>query len=133
MTNQVVTEVREAANYVSGAAEYLLGAGPAVITVVACLALGYLLKATPFPNKYIPPFVWLGGAVLYPLLESPAKAPPSVSHPMVLFAIVGLVLGIGSWVIHRTILRRFLDPRWFKEDGDTMMIDKPKNKDETLT
>ena len=143
-TNEVIgTEISAAANYVAGTAEYLMSAGPAVVTVVACIGLGYILKALPFPNKYIPPVVWLTGGVLFPILAPAGSAPSTVRNPTLLFVIVGMVMGFAAWVIHRVVLRKFLDDKWFRPDGDTTMIrkettvetikTKPKDQDETLT
>jgi hypothetical protein len=47
-----------------------------------------------------------------------------VRHAEVALVIVGLGVGIVSWVIHRTLLKRFIDDRWMKADGDTEITEK---------
>ena len=142
-SNAVPNDITAAARYVSGTAEYLMGAGPAVVIVVACIGLGYILKALPFPNRYIPPSIWLAGGIIFPILAPPGSAPNTVRNPALLFVIIGVVMGLLSWIIHRTILKKFLDDKWFKPDNDTTIItkevtvethiNKPKDPYETIT
>jgi hypothetical protein len=119
MTNEVVTTL----NDISKVAYGLLGSGAVVITIIGCIAVGYLCKALPFvPNKFIPAIVWLTGGASMLVMESTSVV--SVRNPKFAIAIVGVGIGIVSWIIHRTLLKKFIDDRWLKAEGDTEITEK---------
>lgn len=86
------------------------------LTIVVCVALGYVLKFVPeFPNARIPLVNLIFGGLFYSL-----TAPYIPANPLVVpegtplqarvrnFGI-GLVLGVAAWILHAQILKRIED------------------------
>jgi len=78
------------------------------LTVVICLAIGYLLKWLPFvDNRWIPVSVILCGALVYSLLATRGEIPVRV---FVVKSIgFGLVAGVLAWLAHNLIIKRIED------------------------
>lgn len=86
------------------------------LTVLVCIALGYILKFVPeFPNARIPLVALVFGGLYYSL-----TVPYSPANPLALaegtpveirvrnFGI-GLILGAAAWLIHAQVLKRLED------------------------
>lgn len=117
MTNEV-SQAQEIVSKVVDAASYVSTAPASAITFIGCLLLGYFLKMVPmFPNKFIPLVNVIAGPLLFLAMEM--DKPTQIAHPAVMHAIVGTGIGMTAWVVHRTILRKWLDPKLFIADDDS--------------
>lgn len=84
-----------------------------LLTIVACIALGYILKLVPeIPNKRIPLANFVFGSLLYMLITPYTAANPLIVEegvPIVarLRALaIGMVLSAVAWLIHAQVLKR---------------------------
>lgn len=85
----------------------LLGLPSAALTVLLCLAFGWLLKSIKrFPNDAIPVAVVLFGIAFF-MLVAPYEGTPMRIIVARNFG-VGLLLGSASWALHRFVLKRWL-------------------------
>ena len=100
-----------------------------VIAMLFSIALGYVLKmAQFFPNRFIPVAVIPLTALLYAGLQICADLLDNKPSPGLYFLfnfMLGFVYGFVAWVFHAQILKRFLDPRIFNDDGSTKFFNKP--------
>lgn len=87
-----------------------------LLTIIACIALGYILKLVPeVPNKRIPLVNFIFGSLLYMFLAPyPAINPLIVSDHVPVTArlrafVVGLILSAVAWIIHAQVLKRVED------------------------
>lgn len=81
-----------------------------LLTVAACIVVGYLLRFIHrFPNDAIPVVVILFGSVVFMFLadKCPANVLARVWHAKNL--IVGLILGFVAWIAHNQVLSRVED------------------------
>lgn len=88
------------------------------LVVVACIAVGYLLKIWPgFENRWIPPAVVCAGVFFFTMTAERTADPVRVW----LFKniIFGLVCGALAWLIHNKVLKQ-LEARfgWFADNPD---------------
>ena len=116
-------------DFLNDAISQLLALGPEALLVLVVIALGYVLKRVPvIPNKVIPAACLLCGAMIYPLITSPGKAPPDIRYPIVREIMLGLLIGFIAWMIHNKLLKRIEDKLpWLKGvltgNGDTERIE----------
>lgn len=97
-------------DYLDDLLKSLLTLGPEMLTCLAMIALGYLLRVVPsFPNKWIPMVCILGAPILYPLLISDGQIAPTVKNPIVLKVLIGFLLGVLSWFGHDKVLSKVED------------------------
>jgi hypothetical protein len=87
-----------------------------LLTIVACIALGYVLKLVPeVPNKRIPLANFIFGSVLYMLLAPYESANSLIVNEGVPITarirafVIGLILSAAAWVIHAQVLKRIED------------------------
>lgn len=103
-----------------------------VIAMLFAIALGYMLKATVIiPNNRIPLFVLPVTAVLFALIQLCADKLAGKEHASLYLLInfmVGFIFGFIAWLLHAQILKRFLDPKIFNDDGSTKMFTKDDTK-----
>lgn len=120
MTNDLTT-IKNSLETVNGAADYLMQAPAAALVFVMCILLGYFLKMIPkFPNNLIPLTIHIAGPVGFLLME--VSKPTQVNHPEIMRLIIGLALASASWITHKLVLRKWIDPKLFTPDGDTMVF-----------
>lgn len=112
-------------------------AGPGVKTMVACILIGYLLKATfaKAPNENvkdwfmfsIPLFTLTCGVVVFPLVSSTGMVSPDVQQPVNVLRMNGLFYALAAWLLHRILLRRVVDRFIFTKDdeGNTQFLSRP--------
>lgn len=108
--------------------ESLMNAPAALLVLLVCISVGYVLKAiSVFPNRFIPLAVMVIGAVFLMLLTFVKNAEiPAMTRNFC----VGFVLGFAAWVIHRVALKRLEEKfGWFKLD-ETEFVEKPKQEKE---
>jgi ribose/xylose/arabinose/galactoside ABC-type transport system permease subunit len=75
------------------------------LLVVACLALGYVLKWLPWvENRFIPVLVVVAGMVMALLLAERGDLP--LRAWVVRHLILGLVSGCVAWLVHNKLLKR---------------------------
>jgi len=128
MTNEL-SAIESGLEQVTHAVSYMMTAPAAVITIVGCILLGYFIKLVPgLPNKFIPLINLIAGPVMFILMET--GKPTHIAHPQIMFGVIGLGLSMASLAIHKTILRRWIDPKLFKPDDDSAPpfadVEKPK-------
>lgn len=97
----------------------LEGLPAGALTIVVCLALGYVLKFSPaFLNSRIPLVVCVAGGLFYSFIAPTAPANPLIVQESVPLSVrirtlgIGLVLGVVSWFIHNKVLKRVEDSDW---------------------
>jgi len=102
-----------------------------VIAMLFAIALGYMLKATAlFPNNRIPLIVLPVTAVLFALIQFCADKLAGKQHAALYLLInfmIGFIFGFIAWILHAQILKRWLDPRIFNDDGSTKFFTKDNN------
>lgn len=116
-----------------------MNAPSGVIVALFAIALGYILKtAAFFPNNRIPLVVVLFTAVLFPLVQFCAKLQSltggvgdallktSAWLSIPLNLLIGVIIGFTAWLFHNQILKRWIDPKLFNDDGSTKFLSKPK-------
>lgn len=108
--------------------DYLIHAPTGVVAMLFSIALGYVLKsAEVFPNKRIPLVVVPLTAVMYALMqlsEDIIAAKPHAFLYLLLNFPLGFVYGFLAWIAHAQLLRRFVDPKLFNDDGSTKFLRK---------
>lgn len=87
-----------------------------LLTLVVCIALGYVLKFVPeFPNSRIPVVNLVFGALFYMFTAPYTAANPLIVQEHVPVAArlralgIGLVLGAVAWLIHNKVLKLIED------------------------
>lgn len=108
--------------------ESLAHAPAGVIAMLFAIAFGYVLKASAlFPNNRIPIVVVPTTASFYALIQLCADMIEQKPHAWLYFVfnfVLGFVYGAIAWLLHAQILRRFLDPKLFNDDGSTKFFNK---------
>jgi len=89
----------------------LIQFGPAVLTLMACLVVGYIAKnLTPLSNRLVPLVVIAAGTVAYMILSvRPAAAANDFlaqERYYATAAILGSLLGLLTWLYHNQIWKR---------------------------
>lgn len=94
----------------------LMGAPSGVLLLLFAVALGYVLKLSPLPNRFIPVAVVMvctGGFMLI----APERA---ADMPERIYVgrnfIIGFLLGFAAWTFHAQILKRWLDSKIFSSN-----------------
>lgn len=99
----------------------LLGLPALPLVLLGCVVCGYMIKLTPFvPNRWIPVCVFAFG-----ILANLGINPPTTFPLGVRAVILGMVAGGASIIVHRKLLRKWIDVNVF-ETGETKFINKPK-------
>jgi hypothetical protein len=112
-----ITNPTQAVSIVEDIVKTLSTLSGGALTVIICIAVGYVVKLTRrIHNRWIPLIVLAVGMVCYPLVSSTADQPPEMAHPIVRQIGLGLVLGCVSWLMHQAFLRKILDSKMFKDD-----------------
>lgn len=102
----------------------LLNAPAGVIVMLFAIALGYVLKASSFPNQRIPLIILLATAMAFPLVQYSADGN---LNRIAINALIGFILGFLAWAFHAKLLKRFIDPRLFST-GNTQQFNNPQQK-----
>lgn len=110
--------------------EKLWGAPSGVLVILFAVMLGYLLKTLPFVNnRYIPLAVVCFCTALF-MFVAPARTPDMAIRIYIgRNFIIGALLGFIAWTFHAQILRRWIDPKLFNDDGSTKFLAKPTTPD----
>jgi hypothetical protein len=102
-----------------------------VIAMLFAIAFGYMLKATTIvQNTRIPLFVLPVTAVLFALIQLCADELAGKQHAglyLLLNFMIGFIFGFIAWLLHAQILKRFVDPKIFNDDGSTKLFTKPQD------
>lgn len=99
----------------------LAGAPSGVLLALFAIALGYILKTIPaFNNKYIP-LVVVAVCTFGFMLIAPEPGEIKWRIWIVRNFIIGFIIGFVAWTFHAQILRRWVDPIFYK--------DKPEPED----
>jgi hypothetical protein len=110
----------------------LLHAPAGVIAILFAVALGYMLKASVIvSNNRIPLFVLPVTAIMFALIQLCADLIAAKDHAWLYLPLnfmIGFIFGLFAWLLHAQILKRFLDPRIFNDDGTTRLFAKPDNQ-----
>lgn len=94
-------------NYVEELVNTLSNLRPEMFCIVACIAVGYLVRITPvIPNKWIPSICIVVGAFVYPFLTSTGRVSPDSVNPLMRIVLTGLILGALSFAIHDQVLSK---------------------------
>lgn len=102
--------MNDAMTFLKDAEQFILGASPFVLTMLGCIVLGYLLKPVKsIPNGLIPALVTIAGAVIFPLLTS-SEDYTRVAFPLARRIMIGVPTGFAAWMLHNSILDKWLDP-----------------------
>lgn len=117
----------------------LMNAPAGVVVALFAIALGYVLKISAFfPNNRIPLVIVLFTAVVFPILEACADTMAAKEHVALrvpINVLIGFIIGFLAWAFHAQILKKFVDPKFFNDDGSTKFLkrdevkppDEPKN------
>lgn len=102
--------------------DQLMHAPAGVVAALFSIALGYILKASSFNNQRIPLVVVCVTAFAFALIQLCADlaAIPAATKPWLHVAMngmIGFVIGFGAWTFHAQILKRWIDPKLFPDDG----------------
>jgi len=110
-----------------------------VVAMLFAIAFGYVLKVSAFfPNNRIPAVVVPTTALLFALIQLCADMiaqKPHAAYYFIFNFMLGFVFGAMAWLFHAQLLRRFVDPKVFNDDGSTKFITRqdvgqPKPPDE---
>jgi hypothetical protein len=84
-----------------------LGAAP--FTVLAVIAVGYVLRLVPaFPNKWLPATCVVVGTIIFPVLAH-HHADDTEANYLVRTIFMGMIIGFGAWAFHNKILKSVED------------------------
>jgi hypothetical protein len=112
-------------DYLEDFFKQLLACGPEALVGICIIALCYALKALPFfPNRFIPAVCIFLPVLLYPLVCKPGEAPHDIRYPVIRAGMIGLVIGVLSWLLHNRLLKRWVDKFLFPDGGATKMMRK---------
>ena len=88
--------------------------GPEALTVGVVIALGYIVRKTPFiENKYIPLLCVLFGPLAYVLIGDTTSVRFTTRNPEVVLAMFGLLYGVSGWILHYHVIWHI--EQWLKE------------------
>ena len=103
----------------------LMGAPSGVLVAIFAIAIGYILKTIPkFNNRFIPVVVVTFCTVAF-MLVAPAAPDMALRIWLVRNFMLGVIIGFLAWTFHAQLLRRFVDPKIFKDPCDTNFTPKP--------
>lgn len=84
--------------------------GPEAFCIVACIAVGYVVRLIPaIPNKWIPAVCILVAPLIYPFMTSPGRVSPDSESPMVRIVMTGLILGVLAFILHDKVIAKLED------------------------
>lgn len=121
-----------AIDMMQGAINALLKLPTIILIWPAMNVLGWVLKKSNFPNRFIPVVVVLLPAVLMVFLLpfDPGQMNPGLLYPGTEFIIrcagLGLIMGFLAWGTHKVFLRRLESTILGFDTSDTDVIDKSK-------
>jgi hypothetical protein len=100
--------------------EQLLGLPSGALVGIFAIGIGYLLKTLPwFNNRYIPIFVvtlcTVGFMVVAPVRPVDLCARIYWGRTV----LIGFAIGFLAWTFHAQILKRWVDPYFFKDQTPT--------------
>lgn len=106
-----------------------------LLICLTTLALGLACKWLKFfPNRFIPAVTLTFSTSAYCWLGHPGQIDPSQSHPHVILAFYGFLLGFVTWGAHKFLLKKlekFLPDGFFPSDEfqtDPPFKPEPKDK-----
>jgi len=99
----------------------LLDLPAGVLVALFSITIGYVLKSAQFfPNNRIPVVVVVIASIMFPILQFCAYAAKG-DYDLWLWVpknfVVGAIIGFIAWAFHAQILKRFVDPHFFKDDN----------------
>ncbi len=101
-----------------------------VVVALFAIALGYVLKSSEFfPNNRIPLVIVCVTSVVFPIVQLCEDRMNHVEEFLwhaPLNVLLGVVIGFLAWTFHAQILRRFVDPKLFNDDGSTKFLKRDK-------
>jgi hypothetical protein len=126
--------------------DQLMNAPAGVIVALFSIALGYVLKISAFfPNNFIPLVIVLFTASVFPVLEFcdiSATLTGGVGDRLIresamlripINVLIGFIIGFVAWTFHAQILKRFVDPKFFNDDGSTKFLKRDQTNNQTPT
>lgn len=120
-------------NYLIQINDHLQHAPVGVLAMLFSIAMGYVLKSLPFiNNKIIPAIVVPVTSFAYTSIQFSLWTIKDDAHPISyipLNLMLGFIYGAMAWFCHAQILRRWIDPKLFNDDGSTKFFTKPNPSD----
>lgn len=83
--------------------------GPELLLGLGMIGLGYALRLTPFPIRWVPGLCMFLPMVIYPMMADPGRLKDFPHFPQVRFALEGLVIGVLAWMLHNKVLKKLED------------------------
>jgi len=121
--------MNDAISWVMDKINWLYSAPAAVLFLLSCIVVGYVLRGIKrFPNDAIPLVVVLWAAVASVLLAP--EEPTGTPHRVWLCknALIGVIIGFAAWACHKKILKRLEDKvPWLSGLFSTGNTDQIKN------
>jgi hypothetical protein len=104
----------------------LEGLPAAALVMGSCIVLGYVLRfIKAFPNDGIPVAVILWGSVAMSLVADARASSMTLRMWIVRNVLVGSVIGLLAWLLHKTLISRLED--WLVSKLDRFLSDDQKN------
>lgn len=92
-------------NYLEEPINMLSKSGPELFCIVACIAVGYVIRLIPvISNRWIPAICILSGPATYPFLTSFGRVSPDSVDPRMRIILTGLVLGVAAFILHDKVI-----------------------------
>jgi hypothetical protein len=106
-----------------------MNAPAGVVAFALTIAIGYMLKVSNFfPNNRIPAVVIPMASICFTVFQLCADLMTNAAHPWLNIPIhigMGAVIGAVAWLFHAQILKRFVDSKFFNDDGSTKFFNNP--------
>ena len=106
-----------------------MNAPAGVVAFALTIAIGYMLKVSNFfPNNRIPAVVIPMASICFTVFQLCADLMTNAVHPWLNIPIhigMGAVIGAVAWLFHAQILKRFVDSKFFNDDGSTKFFNNP--------
>ena len=103
-----------------------------VLAMLFSIFVGYILKSVRFfNNRYIPLIVIPLATTAYCLMQISAHLAKGQHYPWLYLTtnvVHGIIYASFAWLFHAQVLKRFLDPHLFNDDGSTKFFNKPTDK-----
>lgn len=109
-------EVIELVEGIQGVWDRIVSMPGHLLLVLVLNVLGFVLKHTPVPNRFIPLVIIIVGTVVHPAIASPGTVGPDFRNPTMVLALYGFLLGALAWTLHSVAFRhleKFL-PKWLQ-------------------
>jgi len=78
-----------------------------IILVVLNLTGVWLRWSSVCPNKFVPPFLVIGGILLNCLVGSVTEIQDGQRHPYIILGMLGFLIGAAAYGLHRTVVNWF--------------------------